>query len=100
MTELFSTDKRRKAGKRILRLLQYRDIPKSKLSSKLARPVKVRKEDGQVVELERIYNSKLDAKKFVKEAVQADNFPVEFKGNKISRTDLSDIRRNIKGETA
>jgi len=93
MTELLTTGQRERAYKRLLKILAQRDLPRPKAVQKLTKHVKVKKQDGELIEKNPIYKYSNDASDFLKDVVNSEEHPIEVDKGKITRTDLN-------GETA
>ena len=74
-----STDNQKKGLRQILRALGERPVPKHKVFKVLVDP-----EEGA-------YEVRGDAKKFLKNVVDAEEFPVKSNGNLLFRTDMNDF---------
>lgn len=82
-----NTEKRKKGARRLLKILSVKDINQGRAVKKLTGKVTVQKENGQVVEKDRIYKQTSDAKNLVEELVESEDFPIEKSGGKIRRID-------------
>jgi len=87
MHEVLTTDQRRKAAKRLLKILTRKKLSKPNAVNKLTKPIKVKTASGQKVEKAPIYDSTGDAKDLVKKLVDDDKSPIDSKDEKIFRTD-------------
>jgi hypothetical protein len=87
VNDILTTDQKREAAKRLLRLLDTKPLSKPNAVKKLTSPVKVKKANGTVVEKERIYKSNGDAKEVVKDLVEHSNSPIQTEDEKLIRTD-------------
>lgn len=88
MTELLSTDQRRNAFKRLLKILSNRRLTKQQAVKKLTKPVKVKNLEGGMVEKDPVYSDSASAADFVKELVDSSQIPIKGRESFVVRTDL------------